>query len=208
MKNATHITVAIFGTLVGLAGIEHGIGEILQGSLPPDGVMIASWPNSEFFRSLGGEPAMTLVPNLLVTGILAVLVSLAYLVWTIWFAPRKHGGLVLIFLAIAMLPLGAGIFPPFLGALIGGMGTRINTPVAGWQKRFAAGTLDFAGKIWPWATGLAVATWLAMLPGVALLNYFFGVDNPSLTLALLAGMFGFLFLSYVSSTVRKNPAYT
>jgi hypothetical protein len=31
-----------FGVLAGLAGIEHGIGETLQGNVAPDGMMILS----------------------------------------------------------------------------------------------------------------------------------------------------------------------
>jgi hypothetical protein len=32
---ATRVVIAIFGILAGLAGIEHGIGEISQGSIRP-----------------------------------------------------------------------------------------------------------------------------------------------------------------------------
>ena len=42
--SATRITVSTFGAMAGLAGIEHGIGEILQGGAAPEGVMILSWP--------------------------------------------------------------------------------------------------------------------------------------------------------------------
>ena len=70
-RSATRVTVSTFGVLAGLAGIEHGIGEVFQGNVAPDWVMIESWPDSEVFDILSGEPAMTLVPNLLLTGILA-----------------------------------------------------------------------------------------------------------------------------------------
>ena len=93
MKNATRVFASTFGAIFALAGIEHGIGEIFQGNVAPSGIMILSWPESEFFRSLGGEPAMTIVPNLLVTGILAILFSLILLVWATLFVQRKNGGL-------------------------------------------------------------------------------------------------------------------
>ena len=41
MRNATKVTVSTFGALAGLAGLEHGIGETLQGNRAPDGVTIA-----------------------------------------------------------------------------------------------------------------------------------------------------------------------
>ncbi|HJQ28224.1 MAG TPA: hypothetical protein VJ827_02710, partial [Rubrobacter sp.] len=78
--DATRVTVSTFGALAGLAGIEHGIGEVLQGNVAPDGVIILSWPESGLFRILAGEPAMTIVPSLLASGILAILVSMTFLV--------------------------------------------------------------------------------------------------------------------------------
>src|SRR6266511_487450 len=77
---ATRLTVSTIGALIALAGVEHGIGEILQGDVAPAGTIIESWPGSEPFRVLAGEPAMTVVPNLLATGVLAVLSSLLLLV--------------------------------------------------------------------------------------------------------------------------------
>jgi len=75
--NATRTVVSTFGLLAGLAGIEHGVGEILQGSVRPAGPVIESWPGSKAFEILGGEPALTVIPNLLVTGIVAVIVAVA-----------------------------------------------------------------------------------------------------------------------------------
>jgi hypothetical protein len=91
MNRATRVIVSTFGALVGMAGIEHGIGEIRQGNIAPDGIMIRSWPDAAFFRILDGEPALTLVPNLLLSGILAVLVSLFFLVWVTLFV--QSGGI-------------------------------------------------------------------------------------------------------------------
>jgi hypothetical protein len=106
--NATRVTVSTFGTLAGLAGIEDGIGEVLQGNSTPEAFVILSWPGSEAFRILAGEPAMTIVPNLLATGIVAIAVSLVFLVWVTVFVQRRHGGLILVLLSVAMLLLGWG----------------------------------------------------------------------------------------------------
>ncbi len=42
MRSATQVTVSTFGTIMALAGIEHGIGEILQGNLAPSGIVFPS----------------------------------------------------------------------------------------------------------------------------------------------------------------------
>ena len=129
MTNATRVTVTTFGTLAGLAGIEHGIGEVLQGNVAPNGVMILSWPEAEAFDLLSGEPAMTIVPNLLVSGILAILVSLVFLMWATMFVQRKNGGLILILLSGIMLLVGGGLGPPIFGLIVGAVATRINAPL-------------------------------------------------------------------------------
>ena len=125
MKSARYQFVAIMGTLMGFAGIEHGVGEILQGNVAPEGLMIRSWPHSAFLQSLNGEPAMTILPNLRFTGLLAVVFSLLFAGWAAFFVQRKHGGLVLMLLAIPMLLFGGGIFPPILGLLIGAAAFRV-----------------------------------------------------------------------------------
>jgi hypothetical protein len=66
---------AICGGLAGVGGITHGVGEVLQGSRSPDGIVFDSWAQGRIARNLGGEPAMTLVPNLLITGTLTILAS-------------------------------------------------------------------------------------------------------------------------------------
>jgi hypothetical protein len=50
MKNATQVTVSTLGFLMGVAGVEHGIGEILQGNIAPSGIVFPSWPDRHFSR--------------------------------------------------------------------------------------------------------------------------------------------------------------
>lgn len=202
MRNATRIMVSTFGAWTGLAGIEHGIGEILQGNKAPEGLMILSWPESTFFSILGGEPAMTIIPNLLVTGILAIVFSLIYIAWATLFVQKKNGGLVMILLSIVMLLVGGGIFPPVFGVLMGIVGTRIDAPLTWWRSHLPAGWRHFLAKLWPWSLGACLAAWLGMLPGIPLLWHFGGVDNANLIWVLLISMFGFLF-----STVVMGFAY-
>lgn len=72
---------------------------------------IESWPHSEAFDLLGGEPAMTVVPNLLVTGVFAILVSLVFIGWATVFVQRERGGPILILLSVLMLLVGGGFGP-------------------------------------------------------------------------------------------------
>ena len=210
MRKATRIMVSTFGTLVGLIGVEHGIGAVLQGSVAPSGMMFPSWPESAFFQILNGEPALTVLPNLLFTGILAILFSMVYLVWAIRFVHRKNGSLIMILLSIGMLLFGGGIFPPVFGILLGAAATRIHAPLTWWSERLSTEWAHFLGLLWPWFFGAAIASWLSMFPGVPVLNYFFGVNSTNLILILLFCMFGFLMLGLIAGTARdlQGQAYS
>ncbi len=72
MNKATRTLYLTLGILAGIMGIEHGIGETLEGYRPTESVFILSWPDSSFFEIMAGEPAMTIIPNYLVTGLLAI----------------------------------------------------------------------------------------------------------------------------------------
>lgn len=182
MNKATRVLVSALGAIMGVGGVEHGIGEVLQGNAAPPGIMIQSWPDSAFFRVVTGEPAMTVVPNLLLTGILTIIVSLIFLIWTIFLVQRKNGGLVLILLSIVMLLVGGGIFPPILGIVMGVVGTRINAPMTWWRKRLSVRSSHFLGKLWIWSFSANLISWLLLFPGLSVLDYFLGVNNSNFTL--------------------------
>jgi hypothetical protein len=195
--------VATFGALAGLAGIEHGVGEILQGNVAPDGVVILSWPDSDLFGVLDGEPAMTLVPNLLVTGILAILASLVFLLWVTIFIHRPHGGLVLLLLSLVVLLVGGGFGPPLLGLILGVAATRLQAQLAWWRSHLPRGARRLLSTLWPWAFGGSLVAWLALLPGSILVDYFIGVPNPDDTIAgLTLTAFGSLLVTIVAAVAR------
>ena len=111
MNRATRINVATIGVLFGISGITHGIGETLQGNTPTPGLIINAiaagspwtrWPE-------GGEGAFTIVPNFLLTGILAIIVGLVIIVWSLGFVQRRSGALVYLLLFVLLFLVGGGI---------------------------------------------------------------------------------------------------
>lgn len=139
---------------------------------------------------------MTIVPNLLVTGILAILFSLIFLVWATMFVQRKHGGVVMILLSIVMLLAGAGFGPPVLGVMLGVVGTRVVAPVTGWRARPLSASRRFLGKLWPWSYVASLIVWLFLFPGSILLSTFISADNVNRIIpAIVFAAFGFLLLT-------------
>jgi hypothetical protein len=167
MRKATRAVATWLGVAAGIAGLEHGYYEILQSNNRPDGIMIVSMGPPCVPEEIwnGCEPAMTIIPNYLVTGILAVIIGLGVIIWSAGFVQRKRGGLVLILLSVALLLFGGGLFPPLIGLIGGAAGTKINKPIA----RNPGGITRLAAKLWPWSLALLI-TWLL---GQFLVGYFF-----------------------------------
>jgi hypothetical protein len=69
---------------------------------------------------------MTVVPNLLLTGILAIVMGIIVTIWAAKFIQHKNGGLILILLSIVMLLVGGGLIPLFFGIAAGMIAALLN----------------------------------------------------------------------------------
>lgn len=198
--NATATVAATFGVVAALAGIEHGIGEILQGSIEPEGLVIESWPHTPAFAVLAGEPAMTIVPNLLATGILTILAAVALGAWSVGSAGRPHRGVGMIVLSVLLLVVGGGFGPPLVGIIAGIAVMRSNRrparPPSDLRRAF--------GRLWPWFLTLGVVGFLGLMPGTVLLSGVWGVERDGLVVALSAVAFGGLIASLLAARARDR----
>jgi hypothetical protein len=179
LASAARYTALTFGILAGLGGLTHGIGEALQGNVRPSGIIIESWMRGPIATHMGGEPGMTIVPNLLATGILTILVSLAIVVWSLLVRDR-NGGRILIGLSVVMLLAGGGFGPPIIGILAGVAGTTIGRPSHRWRKRMRAGVWRTLGALWPAVFGIAALNGVFLVIGSVVLVVFFDLNNPDL----------------------------
>ena len=186
MRKATRTVAMYFGVLAGIAGIEHGIFEVLQGNAIPTSLMIASMGPPCVPEKVWNacEPAMTVIPNFMVTGILAIIIGLAVLVWAAACLRRKNGGVVLILLSIALLLFGGGIFPPLIGIIGGATGMKINAPQS---RKPAGGFVRVLAKLWP-GTLVVFVVWIL---GQWVVGYFF---NDFLQKNMLASLLLILIL--------------
>jgi hypothetical protein len=207
MNKATRIVASSFGAFAAIGAIEHGIFEIMQGDVAPAGVMISSMGPpcvpEEIWNAC--EPAMTILPSFLLTGIVAVVLGMIAMVWSLFFITKRRGGLVLIALSLAMLLFGGGIFPPVIGMVGGAVGTRINTPIAWWRKRFSGGAGRFLAALWPWT----VVVFFVGLFGQFVVGYFFNdllLQNGALILILIPLLLVVTVLSAFAWDVQRMLA--
>jgi hypothetical protein len=197
MRNATRMTASVLGLTAGGAGVEHGIFEILQGNTRPEGLLIPSigppcMPELSWNQC---EPAMTIIPSFLITGILAVIFGVVVMIWSAFFLQRKRGDLVLILLCFPLLLFGGGLLPPLIGMIAGALGTRINKPLSAEGSLRSDGLLWFLAVLWPWSLALYVL-WVL---GQFVIGHFFNdwlLANGYLIIVMVLGT---LLLAVVSA---------
>jgi hypothetical protein len=136
---------------VGLAGVEHGFFEVLQGNVAPSSMMIEAIGPAQRFWEYGIERALTVIPNLFVTGILAISLGILVVTWAGAFIDRRHGASVLMLLSVALWLAGGGFAPIFMSVLAGATATRIGKPLNWWRAHLSGGSRGFFARLWPWS---------------------------------------------------------
>jgi len=199
-QNNRHIriTVSIVGILLGAAGIlNHGIFEILQGNVRTSGFFIEAIGESHRFWIHGTEGAITLVPNYLLTGVLASLVSLAVIVWSIRGMHQANGAAVFVLLMIVLTLVGGGIghivlfIPTWLYA------RTIGKSLTWWRSVLPTNARTFLVILWKPALALTVFSWMVVME-LGIFGWFPRQSNPDVVLNIT---FGFVLLTLLISNI-------
>ena len=198
--------------MLAISGMNHGFFEILQGSKPTNGLVIqAIGPEQNLW---GTEEAFTITPSFLWTGILAILASLAILVWSVRFAHTKHGATVLGLLFLWQFVVGGGIAAPVTFApFVVIAATRINQPLAWWRRVLPEGLRRGLATIWPVTLAVGCASLLIGL-FIAITGFVPGASSDAAILTVcwafvFGGGWGMFLLTYVAGFAhdiqQQNP---
>jgi len=201
MKNSTRVIVATLGVVFKISGMSHGLFETLQGNTPTGGMFISAIGEAHRMWVHGNEYAFTVIPNFLITGILAMIVSLAIMIWSVGFVHKKNGPLVFLLLFILLFLVGGGIGQIVFFTLTWAVSTRINKPLTWWRKVLPESVRKVFSKLWSWSL-IAGSLLIVMALEIAITGLVPGVNDPDLILiimltALGAGL-GILLLTFVA----------
>jgi hypothetical protein len=197
-KGAVKSIISVFSIVLGIAGIEHGVGEILQRNTTPEGLFIESWPNSELYEILAGEPAMTIIPNFLLSGILSIIVSLTLILWATGRVSTINYGKGLIIISILLLLVGGGFGPPIIGLILGFAGTRIDSRFPWVINNVDVKILSNLSGYWRYLLTTSVIGWFFIWPGTIILAALTGYTSEVLVVITIIFSFCSLFLTLVS----------
>ncbi len=184
MNKATRIIVATLGTIFGISGMSHGFFEILQGNAPTGGLFISAIGEAQKMWPHGNEYAFTLIPNFLMTGIAAMMVGLAIIIWSLGFVHKKNGPAIFVLLFILLLLVGGGVAQILFFPLIWLVSTRINKPLAWWRKILPVKIQKPLGKLWLWSLIISSALLVFVLE-IAITGFVPAVNDPDAVLSIM-----------------------
>ncbi len=188
------------GVFFAIGGIDHGFFEILHGNTPTTGFFIQAIGVANRFWVYGTEDAFTLIPNFLITGILAIIFSLAIMVWLVGFIHKPSGPSVFFLLFVCLFLVGGGVGQVFFFLPTWAVATRINKPLTWWRKVLPETSRFKVGRLWLAALSTSLLCFLAALE-IAIFGFVPGVNDPNmknyicwsiLTAGLVAALFTFV----------------
>ncbi len=202
MNRALKVTAAALGVSAGIASIEHGYFELLQGSTRPDGRFIVSMgpPCDPDVIWNACEPAFTIIPNFFITGILAISFGILTIIWSLGFLQRKYGGGILILLSVGMLLFGGGLFPPFIGTVAGIIAMRIHKSLSWWRSHVGGSVSQSLAVLYPWA----IVIYLCIVSGQFIVGYFFNDFFKRVMGVTVLFILGFLLMSALSAFAHDS----
>lgn len=124
------LTAAVLGAALAVAGFHHGLFEALQGNTSTGGMFINSIGPDHVRWEHGTDPAFTVIPNFLVTGLASMVVSVAIMAWCFTGLRRRHGSSVLLGLFLLLTLVGGGMGHILFFVALWGYATRIRRPLA------------------------------------------------------------------------------
>ena len=215
MNRATKSIVTTIGIILGISGLDHGFFEILQGNQPTKGLFIEAIGPDHIMWVHGGEGALTILPTFLLTGIMAILVGIAMIIWSVKHIDTKRGPLVFFTLNLLLLLFGGGIGAPVVIYPAAGIAsTRIHKPLTWWRKVLPERMRPFLAKLWPYTLTIGFASMLIGLY-IAITGHVPGVsaNDPDLILAIdlafvFGGGWGMFLISFVcgfAADILENP---
>jgi hypothetical protein len=178
-------------------GMEHGFLETLQGHAAPSGVIIDAigrQPNSVF---QGSEPALTIIPDFFVAGVLTLVSGLLVIIWAIGFIKRKNGVLVLLILSILLFLVGGGLAPLVILVISCAVAAKISKPLKWWSSHLSRKARRFFAELWPWIYIIFYIPSFINLQ-IAVFGNLFGLKNANLFSILPILILGLLVLSIIS----------
>ena len=201
------VVVATMAIIFGIGGIGHGFFEALQGFTPTNGLVIHAIGEANRMWEYGNEPAFTVIPNFLITGIASMAVGLAVIVWSVGFLHRRNGPTVLLLLFVLLFMVGGGIGQVVFFSIIWVFSTFIHKQLKPSKSEKTGGLRKKTARFWqPFLVASSVAIVFAL--EIAIFGLVPFVKNPdTISLVMLSSLgagFILMILAFLSGMVHDT----
>jgi len=184
LNKATKLNVAVFGSIFGISGINHGFFEILQGNKLTPGLFVMAIGEAQKMWLHGNEPALTIIPNFMISGVLSVFIGGLIILWSIKFVHLKYGPIILFILFTILLLVGGGIAQIIFFPWICLVASRINkTPIISIMK-LPLNIQQLFSNIWPFLLSISGFI-LVFALFVATTGFIPGISNPEIIMFIM-----------------------
>lgn len=180
--------------------MNHGFFESLQGNIPTNGLIIQAIGEANRMWVHGTEEAFTLIPNFLLTGILAIIVSMAIMAWSVNFVHKKNGPSIFILLFVLLFLVGGGIGQIVFFVPLWAVSTRITKPLTWWRKVLPENLRKVLAKLWPASLALGTVLFFIALE-IAIVGFVPGVNDPEQKLYICWSILGLALGTYLLTFV-------
>lgn len=177
VQTEMHLCLMVFGVVIGVVGLIHGGGALMQGSAIIEGhspsALPENWPNTEFYELTMGSPVYTILTGIQfrTLGLLAVSVSTALIVFSLFYLKTRNGIWILTALMLCVFLFGAGRGTPVaIGVPLIFFWTL--SKVITKKKSRSAATVNVLSVSISISIWLHVLSWVAFFPGFILLSHF------------------------------------
>jgi hypothetical protein len=158
------------------------------------GPELLKWP-------IGQEPAFTLIPNFLASGIAAVTIGGLAIIWSLFFIHRRHSAFVPLLLFIAQTLVGGGLGYAVFYLTVCAYATRINKPLKGWQRILSPKMRRSLGQFWMPIAAASAILFLVLLQTAVFGFFWEAVGSARLMNLILASLlvtFGLMHLAFAA----------
>jgi hypothetical protein len=184
IRNPLLFTIAIFSSLFGFSGIEHGFFEILQGNTKTSGSLISAIGPVQKYWLHGTETAFTIIPEFLTTGIVTIVISFCVIMWSLLFMKNRYSWIILLFLSIAQFLTGGGFAQIFLSVILSITAAGLYRPRIFWNKYVSVKIRSVFSKLWNYSFFLFIIIFLSAME-MAVFGFPYGNTNPEITYKIM-----------------------
>ena len=207
----TKAIASLLGVMVGISGLDHGFFETLQGNSPTPALIVKAIGPDQRMWVHGTEEALTLVPNYLVSGLLAISVAVLAIVWSLRFIGRPRGSLAFLGLGVLLLLVGGGVAMFAFVLFTWAVARRIHRPLTWWRAIVPTAVGRTLARRWPFLVVVALALYAFALE-VAIVGVVPGVANAETRLYIcwlsLLVMVGVIVVALIGASAQDLAANT